>query len=225
MMLRTYSYFVLLTVGLVVVSRRVGAFAPPLPAPSSINTRQNGRFATTLYANTAIDTSFMWNRGLNFGKGNFKFYKGFDQWMSVFPEEDRKAYPEVFNFPEGVYEVELYKPLGVVFEEIEKGKGLYVQDLVEGGNAAAVGVIAKDDVLIGITATKVVGAKYERRLIPCRGFNFDTMVGAIESNQPRFGCETVILMFERPSQADPAKTDAFMEFFEPPFDSPWKQAQ
>lgn len=224
-MLRTYHFFLLLAVGLVVLSRRVEAFAPRRPSSSGTSTRQDGRAATTLYAKTAIDTSFMWNRGLNFGKGNFKFYKGFDQWMSVFPEEDRKAYPEVFNFPEGVHEVELDKPLGIVFEEIEKGKGLYVQDLVEGGNAAAQGEIAKDDVLVGISATKVVGAKYERRLIPCRGFDFDTMVGAIESNKPRFGCETVFLVFERPSQADPAKTDALMDFFTPPFDNPWRQAQ
>jgi hypothetical protein len=32
-------------------------------------------------------------------------------------------------------------------------------------------------------------------------------------------------MFERPGEADPATTDAFLEFFEPPFDNPWKQQQ
>jgi len=220
-MLRLSAFLVL-----AVAVSRVSAFAPACPSTSSGN--NNGRISsssTKLNANTAIDTSFMWNRGLNFGKGDFKFYAGFDRWMSVFPKEDQKAYPEVFNFPAGVYEIELTKPLGIVFEEIEKGKGLYVQDLVEGGNAAIQGIVQKDDVLVGMTATKVVGAKYERRLIPTRKFDFDTMVGAIESNQPRFGCETVILVFERPSQADPAKTDDFMAFFEPPFDTPWKQAQ
>lgn len=206
-------------------STTTAAFAPPqLFGTTTDRPRTSTSISRPLQA-TAIDTSFMWNRGLNFGKGQFKFYKGFDQWMSVFPEEDRKEYPEVFNFPAGVYEVELEKPLGVVFEEIDMGKGLYVQDLVEGGNAERQGIIQQDDVLVGITATKVVGAKYERRLIPARKFDFDTMVGAVESNAPRFGCESVILAFERPSEADPAKTDEFMSFFEPPFDNPWKQQQ
>jgi PDZ domain len=167
----------------------------------------------------------MWNGGLSFGKGQFKFYDGFDKWMSVFPEQDRKAYPEVFEYPKGVYEVKLNKPLGIVFEEIETGKGIYVQDLVEGGNAAKDGSVQIGDVLVGITAVKVVGAKYERRLIPARKFDFDTTVGAISSNDPRFGCDDVILAFERPNQADSAEVDRFMQFFEPPFDNPWKQQQ
>ena len=224
-----HCFWALVSVGLIVPPRLrvVAAFIATcrLPATPFRSLQNDGATATTMYATSTIDTSFMWNRGLNYGKGQFKFYSGFDKWMSVFPEEDRKAYPSIFNFPDGVYEVELQKPLGIIFEEIELGKGLYVQDLVEGGNADVQGIIKKDDVLVGITATKVVGAKYERRLIPCRGFSFDTMVGAVESNQPRFGCETVILAFERPSQADPAKTNEFMAFFEPPFDTPWKQAQ
>jgi len=167
----------------------------------------------------------MWNRGLNFGKGQFKFYRGFDEWMEPFPEDDRQAYPDVFTLPKGLYEVRLTKPLGVVFEEIDVGKGLYVQDLVEGGNAAVEGTIQTGDILVGITAVKVVGAKYERRLIPARNFDFDTMVGAVESNDPRFGIDDVILMVERPSEADSSKIDQFLDFFEPPFDNPWKQRQ
>jgi hypothetical protein len=123
-----------------------------------------------------VDTSFMWNGGNSYGKGQFKFYAGFEKWMSVFPDEDRKANPELFNLPKGVYEVKLEKPLGIVFEEIDFGKGLYVQDLVDGGNADIEGSVQKDDILIGITAVKIVGAKFERRLIPCLGFDFDTMV-------------------------------------------------
>ncbi len=53
----------------------------------------------------------------------------------------------------------MVKPLGIIFEEIEIGKGVYVQDLVEGGNAERMGTIKKDDVLIAVTAIKVVGAK------------------------------------------------------------------
>ena len=190
-----------------------------------VGNQERQRSSSSRLQATKIDTTFMWNRGLNFGKGQFKFYKNFDDWMSVFPDEDRQAFPEVFNFPTGVYEVELTKPLGIVFEEIELGQGLYVQDLVEGGNAERDGRIQKGDVLVGITAVKVVGAKYERRLIPARKFDFDTMVGAVESNAERFNCYSVVLVLERPSEADPAKTDEFMEFFEPPFDNPWKQAQ
>lgn len=179
---------------------------------------------TSLYS-TNVETSFMWNRGLNFGKGQFKFYDGFDKWMSVFPKEDQTANPELFNLPDGVYEVRLTKPLGIVFEEIEFGKGVFVKELVDNGNAAKDGSIQLGDVLVGITAVKVVGAKYERRLIPSRKFDFDTVVGAIGSNDSRYGCEDVICVFEIPSIANSAQVDSFMTFFEPPFDNPWKQQQ
>jgi len=121
--------------------------------------------------------------------------------------------------------VGLAKPLGIIFEEIEAGKGVFVQDLVEGGSAESQGVIQPGDVLVGMTATKIVGAKYERRLIPARKFDFDTVVGAIESNDPKWDCYNVIMMFERPGEADSKKVDEFLEFFEPPFDNPWKQRQ
>merc|ERR1712125_147826 len=74
------------------------------------------------------------------------------------------------------------------------GKGVYVQDLVEGGNADIQGIVKPGDVLVGITAVKIVGAKWERRLIPCRTFDFDTMVGAVGSNDPKWGCSDVILL-------------------------------
>lgn len=167
----------------------------------------------------------MWNAGLSFGKGDFKFYESFDSFMSVFPDVDKQEFPEVFTLPKGVYEVGLAKPLGIVFEEVDAGKGVFVQDLVEGGNAETQGVIKPGDVLVGITATKIVGAKYERRLIPARNFDFDTVVGAIESNDPKWNCYNVIMMFERPGEADPKQVDEFLKFFEPPFDNPWKQRQ
>jgi hypothetical protein len=158
----------------------------------------------------------MWGSGLNFGKGEFVFYKSFDAFMKPFTQEDREAFPEVFNLPNGVFEVSLTKPLGIVFEEIDAGKGILVQDLVEDGLAARQGMIQPGDILVGITAVKIVGAKWERRLIPSRKFDFDTVVGAIGSNEPKWGCNDVVLMFERPGEADPAAVDAFMDFFEPP---------
>ena len=51
------------------------------------------------------------------------------------------------------------KPLGIIFEEIEAGEGVFVQDLVEDGLAAVQGKIQPGDVLIGVTAIKVVGGK------------------------------------------------------------------
>jgi hypothetical protein len=176
--------------------------------------------ATSLTACHAFSVEGMWNRGLNFGKGPFKFFRGFEDWMSPFPEEDKKAYPEIFSLPKGCYEVDLDKPLGIIFEELEIGKGLFVQELVEGGNAERSGKVKVGDNLVAITAVKIVGAKYERRLIPCRKFDFDTMVGAIKSNDQKWGCDGVVLLVERPDEADPAKVDKFLEFFEPPFDNP-----
>ena len=54
-------------------------------------------------------------------------------------------------------------------------------------------------------------------MIPARKFDFDTTVGAIGSNEPKWSCNDVIMLFERPSECDRAEVDAFMEFFEPPW--------
>lgn len=167
----------------------------------------------------------MWNAGLSFGKGDFRFYQSFNKMMGVFPVEDREAFPDLFRLPRGVYEVSLRKPLGIVFEEIDSGRGLYIQDLVPDGNASVDGTVRIGDILVGITAVKIVGAKYERRLIPARNFDFDTMVGAIASNEEKWGCDDVVLMVERPGEADSVQVAEFMQFFEPPFDNPWKQRQ
>eukprot|EP00980_Cylindrotheca_fusiformis_P008211 scaffold1736_cov127-Cylindrotheca_fusiformis.AAC.25 len=193
---------------------RASAFAPTVGSTK--------KFDTSCYSLTVPG---MWGAGLNFGKGDFAFYRSFDDFMKPFTPEDREAYPEIFKIPEGVYEVSLTKPLGIIFEEIEVGKGVFVQDLVEGGLAERQGKIKKGDVLVAITAVKIVGAKWERRLIPAKSFDFDTVVGAIGSNEAKWGCNDVILMLERPGEADAASVDTFLEFFEPPFDNPWKQQQ
>lgn len=142
--------------------------------------------------------------------------------MEPFPDEDRELYPAMFKLPKGVYEVSLRRPCGILFEEIEVNRGVYVQDLVEGGAAARQGVIQPGDVLIGLTAIQISGAKWERRMIPAKKFGFDLVVSAIGSNEPKWGCDDVILMVERPEEIDREEVDSFLEFFEPPTDTPWK---
>lgn len=205
------SYFFLSTVILAIGVWSATAFVPTATTTTTI---AGAKASST--ACHALTVPGMWGSGLNFGKGDFAFYRGFDAFMKPFTQEDREAFPEIFNIPKGVYEVSLTKPLGIVFEEIEIGKGVVVQDLMEDGLAARQGKIQPGDVLVGITAVKIVGAKWERRLIPSRRFDFDTVVGAIGSNEPKWGCNDVVLMFERPGEADKAEVDTFMDFFEPP---------
>lgn len=235
---------------LAVSARSVNAFVGPSTA---LKSQSSSSFDTACHESLTVPG--MWGSGLNFGKGEFIFYKNFDSFMKPFTDEDKADFPEVFNLPKGVFEVSMTKPLGIIFEEIEAGQGVFVQDLVEDGLAAIQGRVQPGDVLIGITAVKVVGgkekvvgyevptetclgfsiffliycnisshcifdldtAKWERRLIPARKFDFDTTVGAIGSNEAKWGCNDVILMFERPGECVREEVDAFMEFFEPPF--------
>lgn len=242
---------------LAVSVQSANAFVGPSTA---LKSQSSSSFDTACHESLTVPG--MWGSGLNFGKGEFTFYKSFNSFMKPFTDEDKAAFPEVFNMPKGVYEVSMTKPLGIIFEEIEAGQGVFVQDLVEDGLAAIQGKIQPGDVLIGITAIKVVGgkkkvlenhlheekvsnlpnllflsnslqlhltfsfanlgsAKWERRLIPARTFDFDTTVGAIGSNEAKWGCSDVILMFERPGECVKEDVDSFMEFFEPPFGM-WK---
>lgn len=99
-------------------------------------------------------------------------------------------------------------------------------DLVEGGNAQQMGgTIQKGDVLVGVTAVKVVGAKWERRLIPAKDLSFDTVVGAIGSNDEKWGCDDVVLWFMRPEEVEDVQmVEDFLAFFNPPGDSAWRTA-
>lgn len=200
----------------------------------------------------------LWNGGNQFGKGDFKFYRSFDSFTRTFTEEDRQEFKDVLTIPTGMYEVSMTRsaPLGIIFEEIEVGEGCFVQDIVEGGMADVQGRIKIGDILVGVTAIKVVGgkfetenhhtlclsrslslnqifflpthynimyvAKFERRMIPARTFNFDTVVGAISSNEQKWSCNDVVLMFERPEEANRDDVNTFMEFFQPPWDNPWR---
>lgn len=202
-------------------SSMTDAFAPISTGTSTTTTTTTTRTQQLFSSN--FDTRGMWNNGNAFGKGNFRFYKSQAEWMKPFPEEDKARYPELFNLPKGVYEVSTVKPLGIVFEEIEIGRGVIVTDIVEGGTADNQGVVQVGDILIGVTAIKVVGAKWERRLIPARDLSFDTVVNAIGSNEMKWGCEDVVLQFERPSEVEDEKAVAdHVAFYNPPGDSAWR---
>lgn len=195
-----------------------------LPAHSAVVVRALSPIRGAAHsASPGIRMSGIWNSGLEFGKGQFRFYDGFDKWMEPFPDADREAYPSMFRLPAGVYETKLTAPLGIAFEERKEG-GVVVDYLVEGGAAELQKTIQPGDVLIGVSAVKVIGAKWERRLVPCYKWPLETVVGAIGSNQRKWGCQDVILQFMRKSEgADDAAVVAHLDFFEPPLDSPWKK--
>lgn len=151
---------------LAVSAGSVQAFVGP---STTLKSQSTTSFDTACHESLTVPG--MWGSGLNFGKGEFTFYRSFDSFMRVFTDEDKAAFPEVFNMPKGVFEVSMTKPLGIIFEEIEAGEGVFVQDLVEGGLAEIQGQIQPGDVLIGVTAVKVVGGKsknsfkYERSIM------------------------------------------------------------
>ena len=175
----------------------------------------------TRCSNPCMQHSKGWD---GYGKGPFKFYNDFDSFMAPFPDEDREMYPEMFKLPDGVYEVALQRPLGIAFEEVAGGlpQGVCVTECVEGGNAAKSGKIQPGDVLIAVTAVKVFQARWERKLIPCTTLEFDTIMGAIGSNQPQWGAKDVVLQFMRPADADPKKIREHLDFFEIPYDHVFK---
>jgi len=168
-------------------------------------------------ATIAMQHSKGWD---GFGKGPFKFYEDFETFMKPFPAEDREAYPEMFRLPTGVYEVAIERPLGISFEEVapEAPKGVVVDFLVEGGNAELQGVVKPGDILIAATACKEFGPRWERKLLPTIDMEFDIIMSAIGSNQPRWKAYDVVMQFMRPSEADEKEVRAYLKFFDIPYD-------
>jgi len=171
--------------------------------------------------------------GMEFGKGFGSYYSGWADWVKEYPEADRTAYPALFLMPKDCYEIRLDKPLGIAFIENDDG-GVVVEDLVEGGNAAKSGVIKPGDVLLGSTACMGRDGTFERKMIPVRYQDFDTIMGAIGSNEPRFNKQRkndVILQFARPSapyenDGDPFNGGSrgvkdYLESLKLPVNSPW----
>ena len=125
---------------------------------------------------------------MEFGKGFGSYYSGRNDWIKEYPEVDRETYPALFKLPDSCYEVELMKPLGIAFVEGDDG-GVVVDYLVEGSNAEKNGMIQPGDVLLATTACMGRDGKFERKLIPSRYLDFDTIMQAIGSNEPKFNKE------------------------------------
>ena len=69
---------------------------------------------------------------------------------------------------------------------------------MEDSNAAnSVAGIQVGDELVATTGVVVRGAKFERQLVPTQNLDFDTIMSAITSNEPKFGCEDVVLQLKR----------------------------
>jgi hypothetical protein len=170
---------------------------------------------------------------MEFGKGFGSYYSGWDDFVSEYPEADRAAYPSLFVLPDGCYEVELDKPLGIAFIEGDDG-GVVVDYLVEGSNAEASGVIQPGDALLATTACMGRDGTFERKVIPSRYLDFDTIMNAIGSNEPKFNKQrknNVILQFARPgasyeNEGDPYDggkrgVKDYLDSLKFPADSPW----
>ena len=170
---------------------------------------------------------------MEFGKGFGHYYSGWDDLCAEYPKEDRETYPALFSLPENCYEVKIDKPMGIAFIESDGG-GVEVDYLVEGSNAEKVGVIKPGDVLLATTACMGRDGKFERKLIPSRYLDFDTIMGAIGSNEPKFNKQRkndVILQFARPgasyeNDGDPYADGKrgvkdYLKSLEFPSDSPW----
>ena len=104
------------------------------------------------------------------------------------------------SLPADVFEVTLEKPLGIQFEEDGPnfGKnGVSVIGVVDGGSAIKDGTVQEGDKLVGVTAIRFQGSKWERDMFDARKWDFDTVVDAIGSNEPKFECYDVVLQFKR----------------------------
>ena len=115
---------------------------------------------------------------------------------------EQYAYPNGPKKPleAGVFEVSLRRPLGIVFQEMgtdSKPLGVKVIEIAPDSNAAKNGAVSVDDVLVGVTAVRFVGAKFEREMYDASTWRFDRVVEAISSNEEKWRCDDVVLQFAR----------------------------
>mmetsp|Transcript_12588 Transcript_12588/g.27950 ORF Transcript_12588/g.27950 Transcript_12588/m.27950 type:complete len:221 (+) Transcript_12588:129-791(+) len=173
---------------------------------SFTTTRSSARYIQTSILRTSTITSSHLSRvgaktrGSSLSMGppfGDVYYRGFEKWCSAYAEQTRIDFPDVFRLPEGVYEVEIARPLGIVFEEVaaDEPRGVKVCELVPGGNAEACGLVGVGDLLIAATGTRQIGAKFERQLIQTDVLDYDTIISCIGSNIEKYGCSGPILQF------------------------------
>mmetsp|Transcript_17673 Transcript_17673/g.26308 ORF Transcript_17673/g.26308 Transcript_17673/m.26308 type:complete len:162 (-) Transcript_17673:168-653(-) len=95
-------------------------------------------------------------------------------------------------------------PLGIVFEDIGSGfppKGVEVIALTSGGQGEQCGKIEVGDRLKTCSAVKFISgsSNFDIVDVDCTQLDFDTVVSAITSNQPKFKCQSVEMTFIRPA--------------------------
>ncbi|EKX44587.1 hypothetical protein GUITHDRAFT_152906 [Guillardia theta CCMP2712] len=117
--------------------------------------------------------------------------------------------------------VTLKTPLGIVFEEIEAGqpKGLFVKEILSGGNADRNGqilvgdkLVATSAVILDSTTKPIIGiggaanTNWKRTMIPCGSMDFENVMAAIKSNSGRYGYDDVRITVRRTDQSVPRST-------------------
>ena len=129
----------------------------------------------------------MLNNGGNFGQ---VFYMGY----RYEPPNGLGA-----KLPDGVYEVALPKPCGIVFEELDPNFARGASRCWNWSRAATPksGAVQAEDLLVGVSAVRFVGAKFERNVYDATKMDFDTVVDAIGSNEEKWNCNEVFLQFKR----------------------------
>ena len=162
------------------------AFAPAPSCGGAASRASSARFAAKTDFIKPLE-----GRQVNFGD-DLNSYWGAAAFLETFGE------PVPMN--DGVYEVILRRPLGLVFEEVvpDLPKGVRVCEVLEGGNAANCGTpIGVGDELVAATGVKIQGAKWERQLVGTQTLDFDTIMSCIGSNEEKWGCTDVVLHLKR----------------------------
>ena len=106
------------------------------------------------------------------------------------------------------------QPLGIVLAEDAKNGRIVVEEVVSGGNAARDGRVAVGDVLTGCQAVTLKEAKmsgsfekegygarpydnWERIWVDAVGLQYETVMSALSSNNPRWGISSIELELEQ----------------------------
>lgn len=112
------------------------------------------------------------------------------------------------------YRVTIRQPLGIVLAEDAKNGRIVVEEVVSGGNAARDGRVAVGDVLTGCQAVTLKEAKmsgsfdkegygarpydnWERIWVDAVGLQYETVMSALSSNNPRWGISSIELELEQ----------------------------